>query len=63
MTNPMVYWAPPAFALKLSHAVNDACAAVHQKYPDRFVGTIMLPINRACLQQALRCIIDNAPSP
>jgi aminocarboxymuconate-semialdehyde decarboxylase len=44
MTNPMVYWAPPAFALKLSQAVNDACAAVHQKYPDRFVGTIMLPM-------------------
>ena len=30
MTNPMVYWAPPAFALKLSQAVNDACAAVHE---------------------------------
>jgi aminocarboxymuconate-semialdehyde decarboxylase len=44
MTNPMVYWAPPAFALKLSQAVNDACAAVHQKYPERFVGTIMLPM-------------------
>lgn len=29
----------------------------------RFGGTIMLPINRACLQQALRCIIDNAPGP
>jgi len=44
MTNPMVYWAPPAFALKLSQAVNDACAAVHQKHPQRFVGTIMLPM-------------------
>jgi len=44
MTNPMVYWAPPAFGLKLSQAVNDACAAVHQKYPQRFVGTIMLPM-------------------
>ena len=44
MTNPMVYWAPPAFALKLSQAVNDACAAAHLKYPQRFVGTIMLPM-------------------
>ena len=44
MTNPMVYWAPPEFALKLSQAVNDACAAVHLKYPQRFVGTIMLPM-------------------
>ena len=44
MTNPMVYWAPAAFALKLSQAVNDACAAVHLKYPQRFVGTIMLPM-------------------
>jgi aminocarboxymuconate-semialdehyde decarboxylase len=45
MTNPMVYWAPPAFALKLSQAVNDACAAVHAKHPRRFVGTIMLPMH------------------
>src|SRR3982751_164501 len=44
MTNPMVYWAPPAFALKLSQAANDACAAAHLKYPQRFVGTIMLPM-------------------
>ena len=44
MTNPMVYWAPPAFALKLSQAVNDAGAALHLKYPDKFVSTIMLPM-------------------
>ena len=44
MTNPMVYWAPPAFGLKLSQAVNDACAEIHRKYPQRFVGTIMLPM-------------------
>jgi aminocarboxymuconate-semialdehyde decarboxylase len=44
MTNPMVYWAPPAFALKLSQAANDAGAAMHAKYPKRFVGTIMLPL-------------------
>ena len=44
MTNPMVYWAPPAFALKLSQAANNAGSAAHLKYPDRFVGTIMLPM-------------------
>jgi aminocarboxymuconate-semialdehyde decarboxylase len=44
MTNPMVYWAPPQFGLKLSRAVNDACAEVHTRYPQRFVGTIMLPM-------------------
>ena len=44
MTNPMVYWCPPAFGLKLSQVANDACAAAHTKYPQRFVGTIMLPM-------------------
>lgn len=44
MTNPMVYWAPPPFALKLSQAVNDAGSALHLKFPQRFVSTIMLPM-------------------
>ena len=44
LTNPMVYWAPPEFGLKLSRAFNDACAAAHRKHPDRFLGTIMLPM-------------------
>jgi aminocarboxymuconate-semialdehyde decarboxylase len=44
LSNPMVYWAPPAFALKLSQAANNAGSAAHLKYPDRFVGTIMLPM-------------------
>jgi aminocarboxymuconate-semialdehyde decarboxylase len=44
MTNPMVYWAPPPFALKLSQAANDAGSALHIKYPQRFVSTIMLPM-------------------
>ena len=44
MTNPMVYWAPPAFALKLSQAANNAGSAAHLKYPNRFVSTIMLPM-------------------
>lgn len=44
LTNPMVYWATPEFGLKLSQAFNDACAAAHLKYPKRFLGTIMLPM-------------------
>ena len=44
LTNPMVYWAPPAFGLKLSQAYNDACVALHLAHPDRFLGTIMLPL-------------------
>jgi aminocarboxymuconate-semialdehyde decarboxylase len=44
LTNPMVYWASPEFGLALSRAFNDACAAAHRKYPRRFLGTIMLPM-------------------
>src|SRR3954467_2973073 len=56
MTNPMVYWAPPAFALNLSQAANDACAEIHVKYPRLFVGTIMLPLQdpRLSLQELER---------
>src|ERR1700752_773243 len=44
LTNPMVYWAPPAFGLKLSQAYNDACAAAYKEYQGRFRGPIMLPL-------------------
>jgi aminocarboxymuconate-semialdehyde decarboxylase len=44
LTNPMVNWAEPEFGLKLARTFNDACAAAHQKYPMRFLGTIMLPM-------------------
>ncbi|HEX6004473.1 MAG TPA: amidohydrolase family protein [Burkholderiales bacterium] len=44
LTNPMVYWAAPAFGLKLSQAYNDASAALHTAHPERFLGTIMLPL-------------------
>jgi aminocarboxymuconate-semialdehyde decarboxylase len=40
-----VYWAPPAFALRLSQVANDASAALHAKYPRKFVGSIMLPLH------------------
>jgi aminocarboxymuconate-semialdehyde decarboxylase len=44
LTNPMVYWAPPAFGLKLSQVYNDASSELHRAHPDRFLGTIMLPL-------------------
>ncbi|MDC0191379.1 amidohydrolase [Rhodospirillales bacterium] len=44
MTNPLVYWAPAGFGLELSVAHNDACVEVHERYPDRFYGTICLPL-------------------
>ena len=43
---PMVYWAPPAFGLKLAQSYNDACSAAHRRYPDRFVGLAMLPMQQ-----------------
>ena len=44
MTNPLVYWAPPGFGLELAAAHNDACVEAHRKHPDRFYGTIVLPM-------------------
>ncbi len=44
MTNPLMYWAPPAFGLELAAAHNDACVQAHQKYPDKFYGCIILPM-------------------
>ena len=44
LTNPMVYWAPPAFGLKLAQTWNDASSALCVGHPGRFVGTIQLPM-------------------
>jgi len=44
LTNPMVYWAPPAFGLELAQTWNDASTAVHQAHPARFIGTLQLPM-------------------
>ena len=49
LTSPMVYWAPPEFGLKLSQVFNDACAAAHLKYPNRFIGMAMLPMQAPAL--------------
>jgi hypothetical protein len=46
MTNPMVYWAPPAFALRLSQRRNDRVRGdAHADIPKRFRGaSIKLPL-------------------
>src|SRR6266513_2732824 len=44
LTSPMVYWAPPPFAQRLSQVFNDACSAAHAKHPKRFVGMATLPM-------------------
>jgi len=44
LTAPMVYWASPGFGLALAQAYNDAAAAAHAKYPGRFVGLAMVPM-------------------
>jgi aminocarboxymuconate-semialdehyde decarboxylase len=44
MTNPLMYWAPPGFGLELAAAHNDACVDAHRRYPNRFYGTIVLPM-------------------
>ena len=49
LTTPMVYWASPALGLALSQAFNDAASAAHRKYPTRFFGLAMLPMQDPAL--------------
>ena len=49
LTSPMVYWAPPAFGLKLAQVYNDSLAALHLRYPDRFYGLLTLPMQAPAL--------------
>lgn len=44
LTSPMVYWAPPAFGLRLSQVYNDSLVKAHRQYPQRFVGLATLPM-------------------
>jgi aminocarboxymuconate-semialdehyde decarboxylase len=49
LTQPMAFWAPPAFGLRLCQTYNDACVALHHTHPDRFVGLAMLPMQDPAL--------------
>ena len=49
LTNPMVYWAPDGFSLKLSQTFNDACAAACAAHPTKLRGAIMLPMQAPAL--------------
>src|SRR6478672_2282341 len=44
LTSPMVYWAPPAFGLKLAQVYNDSLVTAHTQYPNRFYGMLTLPM-------------------
>jgi aminocarboxymuconate-semialdehyde decarboxylase len=44
LTSPMVYWAPPAFGLKLAQVYNDSLSTVHLRYPNRLYGLVTLPM-------------------
>jgi aminocarboxymuconate-semialdehyde decarboxylase len=42
-------WASPADAVRLAQIVNDAAVVAHQKYPDRFIAGLELPIRQPAL--------------
>ena len=44
MTNPLVYWCDGSFGRELAASHNDACVEMNRKYPDRFFGCIILPM-------------------
>ena len=44
MTHPHMNWAPPEFGLKLAQVYNNANSAACVKYPDRFMGSMLLPM-------------------
>jgi aminocarboxymuconate-semialdehyde decarboxylase len=47
LTQPMVYFAPPALARRLSAAFNDALVEAHERFPRRLYGLAMLPMHDA----------------
>lgn len=44
MTHPHLNWASPEFGLKLAQTYNNANSAAHVRYPDRLVGSMLLPM-------------------
>jgi aminocarboxymuconate-semialdehyde decarboxylase len=44
LTSPMVYWGDEDFSHKLASAWNDGASSAHQKYPDRLLSLMILPM-------------------
>ena len=51
-TNPHIIWAPPEFGARLARAINDGNSRLHLQYPNRFIGTITLPMQDVKLSLA-----------
>lgn len=49
LTAPMTHWARGETARRVSREVNDAMAAAHRAYPERFVGCATLPMQEPAL--------------
>ncbi len=47
LTQPMVYWADPALARRLSAIYNDDLVRAHERHPERLFGLAMLPVHHA----------------
>lgn len=45
LTQPMVYWAAPGLAQRLSETFNDALARAHETHPRRLYGLAALPMH------------------
>ena len=52
LTQPMVYWAPADFGLKLAQSYNDGLAEAHLQHPERLLGLATLPMQAAELAVA-----------
>ena len=56
LTTPMVYWTQGEFGAELAAIYNEAASSAHQRFPDRFVGLVTLPMQapRLALQELER---------
>jgi aminocarboxymuconate-semialdehyde decarboxylase len=61
LTQPMVYWAEPALARRLSAVFNDDLVHANERYPTRLFGLAMLPVHDVTETLAELARIRNAP--
>jgi aminocarboxymuconate-semialdehyde decarboxylase len=48
-TNVFHYWQPPPLGLEVSRVINDATAALVRRWPDRFIGVGIVPLQDVAL--------------